>query len=159
MIISCDFKSLKYSLQKSISSEAGVAITERLAKSLQNFLLINKDASVSVEEKLKKFIQLHAERFACTEICPISSLQTDFNSLPDIVQKKIEEVSRLELSIMKELVAEAQTEEILNDTDDIQSVAVTILSSNKGALLYRRVLGDDIVAGVINQINLFLRKS
>jgi TetR/AcrR family transcriptional regulator, transcriptional repressor for nem operon len=60
---------------------------------------------------------------------------------------------------MKELVAEAQTEKILNDTDDIQSVAVTILSSIKGALLYRRVLGDDILAGVINQINLFLRKS
>ena len=112
-----------------------------------------------MEEKLKQFIQLQAERFACTEICPISSLQTDFNSLPVIVQKKIEEVSRLELSIMKELVAEAQTEEILNDTDDIQSVAVTILSSIKGALLYRRVLGEDILAGVINQLNLFIRKS
>ncbi len=60
---------------------------------------------------------------------------------------------------MKELIAEAQTEEILNDTDDIQSVAVTILSSIKGTLLYRRVLGDDILAGVINQLNLFLRKS
>ncbi|UNJ81434.1 TetR/AcrR family transcriptional regulator [Metabacillus dongyingensis] len=146
--------SIHYHFEK--KEDLGVAITEHLATSLQTFLLIN--ASDSVEEKLKKFI-LQAERFACTEICPISSLQTDFNSLPDIVQKKIEEVSRLELSIMKELVAEAQTEKILNDTDDIQSVAVTILSSIKGALLYRRVLGDDILAGVINQINLNLRKS
>lgn len=149
--------SIHYHFEK--KEDLGVAITERLAKSLQNFLLIKKDASVSVEEKLKKFIQVQAERFACTEICPISSLQTDFNSLPDVVQKKIEEVSRLELSIMKDLIAEAQTKGILNDTDDIHSVAVTILSSIKGALLYRRVLGDDILTGVINQINLILRKS
>ena len=149
--------SIHYHFEK--KEDLGVAITERLAKSLQNFLLIKKDASFSVEEKLKKFIQVQAERFACTEICPISSLQTDFNSLPDVVQKKIEEVSRLELSIMKDLIAEAQTKGILNKTDDIHSVAVTILSSIKGALLYRRVLGDDILTGVINQINLILRKS
>lgn len=149
--------SIHYHFEK--KEDLGVAITERLAKSLQNFLLIKKDASVSAEEKLKKFIQVQAERFACTEICPISSLQTDFNSLPDVVRKKIEEVSRLELSIMKDLIEEAQTKGILNDTDDIHSVAVTILSSIKGALLYRRVLGDDILTGVISQINLILRKS
>lgn len=149
--------SIHYHFEK--KEDLGVAVTERLAKSLQNFLLIKNDASVSVEEKIKKFIQVQAERFACTEICPISSLQTDFNSLPDVVQKKIEEVSRLELSIMKDLVAEAQTKGILDDIDDIHSVAVTILSSIKGALLYRRVLGDDILTGVINHINLILRKS
>jgi TetR/AcrR family transcriptional regulator, transcriptional repressor for nem operon len=149
--------SIHYHFEK--KEDLGVAITERITKRLQNFLMIKKDVSLSVEEKLKKFIQVQAERFACTEICPISSLQTDFNSLPDIVQKKIEEVSRLELLIMKDLIAEAQTKGILNDTNDIHSVAVTILSSIKGALLYRRVLGDDILTGVISQINLILRKS
>ncbi|MCM3730402.1 TetR/AcrR family transcriptional regulator [Fictibacillus nanhaiensis] len=149
--------SIHYHFEK--KEDLGVAITERIITSLQNFLLSIKNSSVSGGDKLKRFIQQQAERFACTEICPISSLQTDFNSLPEIVQKKIEEVSRLELSIMTELVAEAQTEDILNDTDDVQSVAVTILSSIKGALLYRRVLDDDILTGVINQINLILRKS
>lgn len=149
--------SIHYHFEK--KEDLGVAITDRISKSLQNFLLVKKDATVSVEEKLNQFIQLLAGRFTCIEICPISSLQTDFNSLPDIVQRKIEEVSRLELSIMEELVAEAQTEEIQNDTNDIQSVAITLLSSIKGALLYRRVLGDDILAGVLNQLNLFLRKS
>jgi TetR/AcrR family transcriptional regulator, transcriptional repressor for nem operon len=149
--------SIHYHFEK--KEDLGVAITERIITSLQKFLLSIKNSSVSGEEKLERFIQQQAERFACTEICPISSLQTDFNSLPEIVQKKIEEVSRLELSIMTELVAEAQTEDILNDTDDVQSVAVTILSSIKGALLYRRVLDDDILTGVINQINHILRKS
>jgi TetR/AcrR family transcriptional regulator, transcriptional repressor for nem operon len=147
--------SIHYHFEK--KEDLGVAITERIITSLQNFLLSIKNSSVSGEEKLKRFIQQQAERFACTEICPISSLQTDFNSLPEIVQKKIEEVSRLELSIMNELVAEAQAEDI--HTDDIQSVAVTILSSIKGALLYQRVLDDDILTGVINQINHILRKS
>jgi len=146
--------SIHYHFEKKV--DLGIAITERLAQSLKSFEF---DSSVSVEKKLMKFIQLQAERFTYSEICPISSLQTDFNSLPEVVQKKIEEVSRLELSIMTELVAEAQSEEILNNTDDKQTVAVTILSSIKGALLYRRVLGDDILPGVINQLNVFLKKS
>jgi TetR/AcrR family transcriptional regulator, transcriptional repressor for nem operon len=149
--------SIHYHFEK--KEDLGVAITDRITKSLQNFLLSIKDSSDSAEEKLKQFLQQHAERFACTEICPISSLQTDYESLPYIVQNKIKEVSKLELSILKEIVAEAQNEKRINDSEDIQFLAVTILSSIKGALLYRRVLGDDVLVHVLNQLNRFLRKS
>jgi TetR/AcrR family transcriptional repressor of nem operon len=147
--------SIHYHFEK--KEDLGVAITERLSQSLQNSLLLVKNSSVSAEEKLKQFIQQQAKRFECTEICPISSLQTDFESLPNTVQEKIEEVSRLELTIMKEIVSEAQTEKIINGSEDVQLLAVTILSSIKGALLYRRVLGNDVLVEVLNQINRFLR--
>ncbi|OAH57635.1 TetR family transcriptional regulator [Domibacillus aminovorans] len=149
--------SIHYHFEK--KEDLGVAITDRLSKSLQNFLLLIKNSSVSAEEKLKQFVQQRAERFECTEICPISSLQADFESLPYIVQEKIKEVSRLELTIMKEIVAEAQTEKIINGSEDVQFLAVMILSSVKGALLYRRVLGDDVLVEVLNQLNRFLRNS
>ncbi|MCU1806420.1 hypothetical protein NVV31_13620 [Cytobacillus firmus] len=47
------------------------------------------------------------------------------------VQEKIREVSRLELRVMKELVAEAQAENIINSSEDVYQVAVTIFSSVK----------------------------
>jgi TetR/AcrR family transcriptional repressor of nem operon len=147
--------SIHYHFEK--KEDLGVAITERLLTRLQNSLLLIKNSSVSAEEKLKQFIQQQAERFDCTEICPISSLQTDYESLPNIVQEKIEEVSRLELAVIKKIVAEAQSENIINNSEDVHQLAVMILSSVKGALLYRRVLGDDILVEVLNQLNRFLR--
>ncbi|MGG4491247.1 TetR/AcrR family transcriptional regulator [Metabacillus idriensis] len=149
--------SIHYHFEK--KEDLGVAITERITIRLQNSLLSIKNSSVSAEEKLKKFIQQQAERFEWTEICPISSLQTDYESLPYIVQNKIKEVSKLELSILKEIVAEAQKEKSINDSEDLQFLAVTILSSIKGALLYRRVLGEDVLVDVLNQLNRFLAKS
>jgi TetR/AcrR family transcriptional regulator, transcriptional repressor for nem operon len=149
--------SIHYHFEK--KEDLGVAITERITKRLQNVLLSIKDSSVSAEEKLKHFIQQQAERFDCTEICPISSLQTDYESLPYIVQEKIKEVSKLEISIVKEIVAELQNVKSINDSVDPQFFAVTILSSIKGALLYRRVMGDDVLIDVKNQINLFLSNS
>jgi TetR/AcrR family transcriptional regulator, transcriptional repressor for nem operon len=149
--------SIHYHFEK--KEDLGVAVTERLLIRLQNSLLLIKNSSVSAEEKLNQFIQQQAERFECTEICPISSLQTDFESLPNIVQKKIEEVSRLELTVMKEIVTEAQIEKIINGSEDAHMIAVMILSSVKGALLYRRVLGDDVLAEVLKQLNRFLKKT
>jgi TetR/AcrR family transcriptional repressor of nem operon len=83
-------------------------------------------------------------------------LQKDFESLPDPVQQKVEEVSRLELSIMNEIIAEAQAEAIVSDLENVQLLSITILSSIKGALLYRRVLGDQVLNDVWSQINRFL---
>ncbi|MGD6832890.1 TetR/AcrR family transcriptional regulator [Sutcliffiella halmapala] len=147
--------SIHYHFEK--KEDLGVAITERILIRLQNSLSLIKNSSVSAEEKLKHFIQQQAERFKCSEICPISSLQTDYESLPNIVKEKIEEVSRLELKVMKELVVEAQSENIINNSEDVHQLAVVILSSVKGALLYRRVLGDDVLVEVLNQLNRFLR--
>ena len=148
--------SIHYHFEK--KEDLGVAVAERILLRLQESLMSIKNSPASAEEKLKQFIQQQAQRFECTEICPISSLQTDYESLPSAVQEKIGEVSRLELRVMKELVAEAQTENIINSSEDVHQVAVTILSSVKGALLYRRVLGDDVLAEVLNQLNRFLKK-
>lgn len=149
--------SIHYHFEK--KEDLGVAVAERISHSLQNILVSIKDSSLTVDEKLMQFIQQRAERFTCTEICPISSLQTDFESLPDIVRQKVEEVSRLELSIMNEIIAEEHAEGIVSSLENVQSLAVTILSSIKGALIYRRVLGDDVLNEVLRQINRFLRNT
>ncbi|MCU1806422.1 TetR/AcrR family transcriptional regulator [Cytobacillus firmus] len=147
--------SIHYHFEK--KEDLGVAVTERILLRLQESLMSIENSPASAEEKLKQFIQQQAQRFECTEICPISSLQTDYESLPSSVKEKIEEVSRLELQVMKELVAEAQADNIINSSEDVHQLAVTILSSVKGSLLYRRVLGDGVLAGVLDQLNRFLK--
>lgn len=131
-------------------------MAERISQSLQQFLLSIKDSSLTVEEKLMLFIQQRAGRFTYNEICPISSLQADFESLPDIVRQKVEEVSRLELLIMNKIVAEAHTKEIMSGLENTQSISLMILYSIKGALIYRRALGDDVLKEVLKQIKHFL---
>lgn len=148
--------SIHYHFEK--KEDLGVAVTERILLKLQESLSLIKNSPAPAEEKLKQFIEQQAQRFECTEICPISSLQTDYESLPTAVQEKLEEVSRLELRVMKELVAEAQAANVINSSEEVHQVAVTILSSVKGALLYRRVLGEDVLTEVLNQLNRFLRK-
>ncbi|MGY6211490.1 TetR/AcrR family transcriptional regulator [Cytobacillus firmus] len=147
--------SIHYHFEK--KEDLGVAVTERILLRLQESLMSIENSPASAEEKLKQFIQQQAQRFECNEICPISSLQTDYESLPSSVKEKIEEVSRLELQVMKELVAEAQADNIINSSEDVHQLAVTILSSVKGSLLYRRVLGDGVLAGVLDQLNRFLK--
>lgn len=137
--------------------DLGLAITERLVNTIQNFISFIKNSSDSAEEKLILFIQQQTERISCSEICPISSLQTDFESLPFSVQEKIKEVSKLELSIIQEIVIQAQTEKGGNNTEDIHWIALTILSSVKGAILHRRVMGENILTEITKQLNRFLR--
>jgi TetR/AcrR family transcriptional regulator, transcriptional repressor for nem operon len=147
--------SIHYHFEK--KEDLGVAAAEWISQSLQNFLAVIKDSSFSAEDKLMQFIRQRAERIRCNEICPISSLQKDFESLPNPVRDKVEEVSRLELSIMNQIVTEAQAEGIVSETENAGLLSITILSSIKGALLYRRVLGDEVLNDVWYQINRFLK--
>ena len=49
----------------------------------------------------------------------------DFESLPEPVRQKVEEISQLELLIMNEIIAEAHNEGIIHDLEDIQSFSAT----------------------------------
>jgi TetR/AcrR family transcriptional regulator, transcriptional repressor for nem operon len=147
--------SIHYHFEK--KEDLGVAVAEGIFQRLQNLKLSITDSSLTVNDKLMLFIHKRAEQFTCTEICPISSLQADFESLPDIVRQKVEEVSRLELSIMNEIVAEARNKQSVSGLESIQSISLMILSSLKGVLIYRRVLGDDVLKEVLKEIDQFLK--
>ncbi|WP_373462764.1 TetR family transcriptional regulator C-terminal domain-containing protein [Paenibacillus sp. V4I3] len=85
-------------------------------------------------------------------ICPISSLQTDYESLPEVVQVKVQELSQFELMSWMELLGEAQKEGLVKSSVDIESLAYTVLSSFKGGLQYNRVLKKDILPQITDQI-------
>lgn len=138
--------SIHYHFEK--KEDLGIAVIERIVNS-----------SGTAEEKLQHYIAYRTEKIGSNEICPISSFQTDFESLPDILKQKVQDVSQAELSILVRILQQGINEDFVQDSEDIESLALTILACMKGILQYRRVLGIDIYPQVINQVNrLFVKR-
>ncbi|MDN3019476.1 TetR/AcrR family transcriptional regulator [Paenibacillus sp. BSR1-1] len=76
--------SIHYHFEK--KEDLGAAIIDKIMERLDRFS--NSNASKAPKEKLKVFFIDRMERFRCFDICPISSLQTDFESLPEAIQIK-----------------------------------------------------------------------
>ncbi|MGQ7889158.1 TetR/AcrR family transcriptional regulator [Paenibacillus sp. WC2504] len=146
--------SIHYHFEK--KEDLGVAVTERMQKNLENLLLFINNSTMTVEEKLMHFIARQIE-ISGEGICPISSLQSDFLSLPDIIRQKVQEVSQFELNVLINILTEGYNEDIVQKSEDVESLAYTILSCIKGALQYKRTLGKDELPNVLSQINRLIR--
>ena len=147
--------SIHYHFEK--KEDLGVAVTERIQQNLENFLIFINNSTMTVEEKLMHFITRQIE--ICGEgICPISSLQSDFESLPDIIRQKVQEVSQFELKVLISILIEGYNEDIVQKSEEVEALAFTILSCIKGALQYKRTLGKDVVSQVLNQINRLIKR-
>lgn len=141
--------SIHYHFEK--KEDLGVAVTERIQINLENFLIFINNSTMTVEEKLMHFITRQNEM--CGEgICPISSLQSDFVSLPDTVRQKVQQVSQFEVKVLISILTEGHNEDIVQQSDDVEALAYTILSCIKGAQQYKRTLGKDVLSQVLNQI-------
>jgi TetR/AcrR family transcriptional repressor of nem operon len=146
--------SIHYHFEK--KEDLGVAVTERMQQNLQNFLLFINHSTMTVEEKLMQFIIRQIE-ISGDGICPISSLQSDFVSLPDIIKQKVQEVSKFELKVLINILTEGYNENIVPKSEVIESLAYTILSCIKGALQYKRTLEKDVLSQVLIQINRLIK--
>ncbi|WP_261300583.1 TetR/AcrR family transcriptional regulator [Paenibacillus andongensis] len=146
--------SIHYHFEK--KEDLGVAVTERMQQNLENFLIFINNATMTVEEKLREFIARQIE-ISGEGICPISSLQSDFVSLPDIIRQKVQEVSQFELKVLMIILTEGYNEDIVQKSEDVESLAYAVLSCIKGALQYKRTLGNDVLPKVLSQINRLIR--
>ena len=84
-------------------------------------------------EKLWAYGAIIIEHIQLNEICPISSLQTDFASLPSTVQQKMEQLSQMELDYIIERLAQAKQKGEIH-SDNIETLGSLFLSSLKGAI-------------------------
>ena len=141
--------SIHYHFEK--KEDLGAAITDKIMQRLDRFS--NSNASISPKEKLKNFFTDRMERFRCYDICPISSLQTDFESLPEAMQKKVKEISEKELQIITNILREIQEQGDLQSSVDVDSLALMFLAAGKGILQYQRVLGKDFFADFMKQLS------
>lgn len=129
--------SIHYHFEK--KEDLGLAVTDRMIHHLTQFS--ESLSSFPLEERLMRFVKDRASRFGGHEICPISSLQSDFESLPEMLQDKVREVSELELSILSTIISELKQQDLLDKSEDVEALAIAILALSKGLLQYQRVLG------------------
>ncbi|MEH7403553.1 TetR/AcrR family transcriptional regulator [Gottfriedia acidiceleris] len=143
--------SIHYHFEK--KEDLGVAVTERLLQNLQDFSSLITNSKMTVEEKINHFLERQIV-LSDGGICPISSLQSDIESLPEKIRQNVEEISQLEITIFKNILKETMNE---RRVEEIESLAFAIVSCMKGAIQYERVLGKKILPQAMNEINRLIK--
>ena len=104
------------------------------------------------DEALVYFLRGMAQLDWGCQICPLFSMQAQFNVLPPELQKQLAEVANEELQIMSDLVRRYGNLPHLQLAFAPQDAAKLILSCSKGALLYGRTEGSDWLSPAVEQL-------
>ncbi|MFJ8065778.1 TetR/AcrR family transcriptional regulator [Psychrobacillus sp. NPDC096426] len=142
--------SIHYHFEK--KEDLGLAICARIKKGLDHSYIEIANTKINIEDKIWEFISSRAEQISPNEICPISSMQTDYNFLPVTMQASVQQLSHLEIEYVIKLLEESS----LQVTQDTKGLAALLISSVKGALQYNRILGENLYITVIAQLKLLI---
>lgn len=146
--------SIHYHFEK--KEDLGLAVCARIKEGLEYSFNKVVEAKMNEEDKLWEFISRRAKQIEKNEICPISSLQADFNFLPPSMRESVQQLSKLEMEYMKSFLDGTKNEGKLHVSQDTSALAALLVSSVKGALQYKRVAGEDLYAAVIVQLKLLV---
>lgn len=134
----------------------GLAICTRIQEGLEATYNNVTQMNTNSEEKLWAFFFNRVANIEDNEICPLSSLQADYNYLPEAMRKRIYDLSELEIEYVKNLLMEIKDEDNHVQFKDAEELAALLTASLKGALQYRRVLGSEFLNAVSKQLKLIL---
>lgn len=126
--------------------DLGIAVCEKLQSDLLESYECSLEQMLHRQGDPWSCIKNRIDKILPDEICPISSLQSDYEDLPESMKSILEEISKNEIEMWSSLVRQYRPD---LDNDDI---ARTILLSVKGALQYRRVLNGSFFEDMISSI-------
>lgn len=124
--------------------DLGVAICELL----RDRILESRPGEIGAAKKGKhpwQYIESTFKSLPANDICPIVSMQADFENLPEHLRTALAELTSVEIETLR-LLAHAY-----NDKADDGAI-VPLLLSMKGALQYRRVMGDVFFKQAVKRI-------
>jgi len=124
--------------------DLGVAICELL----RDMMLESRPEEIEAAKSGRhpwQYIESRFKSLPSTGICPIVSMQADFENLPDHLRTALAEVTTIEIETLSRL-AHAYSDKV----DD--GAIVPLLLSLKGALQYRRVMGDVFFKQAVKRI-------
>lgn len=149
--------SIHYHFEK--KGDLGVAVCERIQHGLEEAYTFIKESSIPAVEKPFAFILRRIQFLEQDGVCPISALQADYQELSPSMQEKIQELSQMEIDVFVALLKEAKQHGALKSTneEDLESLAILLISSTKGALQYKRVLGEDFFQKTLEQLKELLK--
>ena len=146
--------SIHYHFMK--KEDLGLAVCTKLKEGLEKSYLNIDQAQINSDDKPWEFISRRANQIGNNEVCPLSSLQADYNFLPIAMQESVQQLSQMEIDYLEKFLEELKREGKLKITQDTGALARLLISSIKGALQYRRVVGDDLYSIVFNQLKLLV---
>ncbi|MDD3654091.1 MAG: TetR/AcrR family transcriptional regulator [Desulfotomaculaceae bacterium] len=130
--------------------ELGLAICDLIIRNLGR-LKTTVSSLASPREKLDLYIQAMFGEVKEGLMCPILSLQAEYDVLPDSMKKKIREITEIELDIVSGILQEGLDQGIFKFDGDAVSQAALLVTSFKSATLYARVLEKDLIKRIIDQ--------
>ncbi len=142
--------SIHYHFMK--KEDLGLAVCTNLKEGLEKSYLNIQQAQINIEDKPWEFISRRAKQIGNNEVCPLSSLQADFNFLPVTMQESVRQLSQMEIDYLEKLFEDSKKEGRLQITFDTGALAAVVISSVKGALQYRRVVDEDLFLTVFDQL-------
>lgn len=146
--------SIHYHFMK--KEDLGLAVCAKLTEGLEKSYVNIEQAQINIEDKPWEFISRRVIQIGNNEVCPLSSLQADFNFLPVAMQESVQQLSRMEIDYLEKLLEGIKQEGKLKITQDTGALAALLISSIKGALQYRRVVGEDLYSIVFDQLKLLV---
>lgn len=124
--------------------DLGVAICELL----RDAILAAQDKEVALAARGRhpwQYVETRHKAIPSGGICPVVSLQADFENLPERLRLALKEVTEAEV---ENLCLLART----YDSDVDENGVISLLFSLKGAMQYRRVMGDTFFRKVLKNV-------
>lgn len=147
--------SIHYHFEK--KGDLGIAVCDRIQEDLEKTFSEIKQASIKAMDKPLAFISERIQHINENGVCPISALQTDYNYLPTSMQQKVHKLSQVEIDFLTELLKDSKKEGAIQNAEDLEALAVLLISSTKGGLQYKRVLGDNFISKIWEQLKDLLK--
>ena len=104
------------------------------------------------DEALVYFLRGMAQRDWGCKICPLFSMQAQFNVLSPELQNRLAEVANEEVQVMRDLLQRYANLPNIKLALEPTDAAKIILSCSKGALLYGRTQGSDWLTLAVEQL-------
>ena len=73
------------------------------------------------------------------------------------MQQKVHKLSQVEIDFLTELLKDSKKEGAIQNAEDLEALAVLLISSTKGGLQYKRVLGDNFISKIWEQLKDLLK--
>lgn len=137
--------------------ELGLAICDRIMQSL-DWLKGAVAEKACAQEKFTFCVNWIHGQLEEGLICPISSLQAEYNVIPVSMKNKLKEITEAELALVADILQEGLDDGTFHFSGDAFTQAAIFITSLKSATLYARVLEQDLPTRIIEQYMNQLKK-
>ena len=137
--------------------DLGCAVIQRYRERFKLWINNARMKDLAPEEKLNWFFSIYSNfRADNGKVCLVGSLEAEFNSIPEELQKEVEGLHKEMLAWLQETLQAGRDANVFHFNGEPASKAALIFSSMQGALQMARALGTKKFKYVVEQHKLDL---